>query len=152
MRSRQTRHLQSILRADMTPPTAKLSAKAAAFALSVNRDVERAEEPRQNISPEFNGHQYAIFLLHCDAGIEHALMVQYLYGAYSLGGPHVPPEYHQAVERWQETILGVAKEEIERERADAKKKIVAHQAAAEKDAAAHKQKVQAEASAGDLRV
>ena len=28
MRSRQTRHLQSILRADMTPPTAKLSAKA----------------------------------------------------------------------------------------------------------------------------
>src|ERR1043166_9161995 len=44
--------------------------------------------------------------------IEHALMVQYLYGAYSLGGPHVAPQYQKMVERWQETILGIAKEEM----------------------------------------
>jgi len=94
MRSRQSRHLQSILN-----PAPKLRGAAAMTA-------------QQAISPEFNGHQYAVFLLHVDAGIEHALMVQYLYGAYSLGGPHVAPEHREMVARWQESILGVAKEEM----------------------------------------
>jgi hypothetical protein len=92
MRSRESRHLQSILHASPTERTAAA------------KDFE--------ISPEFNGHQYAIFLLNVDAGIEHALMVQYLYAAYSLGGPHVPPRYRETVKRWQETILGIAKEEM----------------------------------------
>src|SRR5215203_878885 len=39
---------------------------------------------------------WTVFLLHTAAEIEHALMVQYLYAAYSLGetpfrGPNVPP-------------------------------------------------------------
>ena len=39
-------------------------------------------------------------------------MVQYLYAAYSLGGPQVPEVYRDRVRNWQEVILGVAKEEM----------------------------------------
>ena len=46
-----------------------------------------------------------IFLLHTAAEIEHALMAQYLYAAYSL--PDTPP--HQA---WQEVLLAIAREEM----------------------------------------
>ncbi|HET7437118.1 MAG TPA: ferritin-like domain-containing protein [Thermoanaerobaculia bacterium] len=111
MRSRQERHLQSILRNDTTPALQML-AKTSLTAMPFETAPARLSAPQQMISPEFNGHQYAIFLLHVDAGIEHALMVQYLYAAYSMGGPHVPPEHAATVERWQETILGIAKEEM----------------------------------------
>lgn len=60
---------------------------------------------------EFNGHDYAIYLLRIAAEIEHALMVQYLFAAYSFGGPEVPPTQAD-VRAWQETILGIAKEEM----------------------------------------
>lgn len=33
----------------------------------------------------------AIYLLHIAAEVEHALMAQYLYAAYSLGGDHLSP-------------------------------------------------------------
>jgi hypothetical protein len=89
MRLRQLRYLQSIL-----------------------EKPARGEKRPTSIPAEFNGHQYAIFLLHVDACIEHALMVQYLFAAYSLGGPGVAPQYQAMVARWQETILGVAKEEM----------------------------------------
>jgi hypothetical protein len=112
MRSRLSRHLQSVLRADTASPALALTESVVAKGLIAPLAVEREAAPWQAISPEFNGHQYAIFLLHVDAGIEHALMVQYLYAAYSLGGPHVKPQYREMVERWQESILGIAKEEM----------------------------------------
>jgi len=93
MRSRFARHLQSVLR-----PT--------------TRDKARLSAERPPISPELTGHQYAIFLLRVAAGIEHALMAQYLYAAYSLGGPNVAPQHAATVVRWQEVILGIAKEEM----------------------------------------
>lgn len=62
--------------------------------------------------PEFNGHDYAIFLLRVAAEIEHSLMVQYLFTAYSFGGPNVPEDRQADVRAWQETILGIAKEEM----------------------------------------
>lgn len=62
--------------------------------------------------PEFNHLDYVSYLLHIGAEIEHALMVEYLYGAYSLGGPQVPEQHRQAVARWQEIILGISKEEM----------------------------------------
>lgn len=37
---------------------------------------------------EFDPQDYVSFLLYIDAEIEHGLMVQYLYAAYSLGGSH----------------------------------------------------------------
>jgi hypothetical protein len=65
-----------------------------------------------DLPPEFNGRDYAIFLLQVAAEIEHSLLAQYLFAAYSLGGPDVPPERSADVRAWQETILGIAKEEM----------------------------------------
>jgi hypothetical protein len=39
-------------------------------------------------------------------------MVQYLYAAYSIGGHDVPPEKQPEILEWQQTILGIAKEEM----------------------------------------
>jgi hypothetical protein len=39
-------------------------------------------------------------------------MIQYLYAAYSLGGPQVPKVHQEVVIRWQKTVLGMAKEEM----------------------------------------
>ncbi len=55
---------------------------------------------------------HLVMLLHVGAEIEHALMVQYLYAAYSLGGDQVPPEHRAMVARWRHSILAVAKEEM----------------------------------------
>jgi hypothetical protein len=60
---------------------------------------------------------WTVFLLHTAAEIEHALMVQYLYAAYSLAsggppGPGAPPDAAVSVGRWQQTILGIAREEM----------------------------------------
>lgn len=60
----------------------------------------------------FSGHDYAVYLLHIAAEIEHVLMVQYLYAAYSLGGPQVPENRRAEVQRWRDVILDIAKEEM----------------------------------------
>ncbi|WP_160717324.1 ferritin-like domain-containing protein [Chitinophaga solisilvae] len=75
-------------------------------------DAVLDEEPPVTIPPEFNGKDYVTFLLHIDAEIEHGLMLQYLYAAYSLGGSQVPADQRQLVSGWQEIILGIAKEEM----------------------------------------
>ncbi|HEY0071900.1 MAG TPA: ferritin-like protein [Chloroflexia bacterium] len=55
----------------------------------------------------------AVFLLHTGAEIEHALLVQYLYAAYSLKSPkEVPPEHAAKVRAWKKTLLGIAREEM----------------------------------------
>jgi hypothetical protein len=51
-------------------------------------------------------------LLHIAAEIEHSLMVQYLYAAYSLGGEQVPRGRREMVRCWREDILAVAREEM----------------------------------------
>jgi hypothetical protein len=71
MRSRFARHLPSALRHATT------------------KRASLVTEP-PSVSPELDGHQYAIFLLQVAARLEHALMVQYLYAAYSLGGTRRP--------------------------------------------------------------
>ena len=60
---------------------------------------------------------WTVFLLHTAAEIEHALLVQYLYAAYSLRdgnfqGPNVPTNALTLVQGWRETIVGVAREEM----------------------------------------
>src|SRR5260221_10124422 len=62
--------------------------------------------------PELSWHDTAVYLLHVAAEIEHALMVQYLYAAYSVGGPGVGGELHERARAWREVILGIAKEEM----------------------------------------
>lgn len=55
---------------------------------------------------------FLIMLLQIGAELEHALMVQYLYAGYSLGGERVAPEHQTVVREWQESILTVAREEM----------------------------------------
>jgi hypothetical protein len=60
---------------------------------------------------------WTVFLLHTAAEVEHALMVQYLYAAYSLGeapfqGPNVPTSAQGLVASWRGTIVSVAREEM----------------------------------------
>ncbi len=62
--------------------------------------------------PGFSAHDYVVFLLTIGAELEHSLMVQYLYAAYSLGGPQVPEEHRETVRGWQDAILSIAKEEM----------------------------------------
>jgi hypothetical protein len=54
----------------------------------------------------------AIFLLHIGAEIEHSLMVQYLYAAYSLDGDSATGVEREKVRLWQRQILEIAREEM----------------------------------------
>jgi hypothetical protein len=69
-------------------------------------------EPALTQRPDMSSHDYLISLLHLGSSLEHALMVQYLYAAYSLGGDQVPQERRSMVQGWQDTILAVAREEM----------------------------------------
>ena len=56
--------------------------------------------------PELSWHEYIIFLLQLGASVEHALMVQYLYAAYSLRADRPPAG------EWRESLLLIAREEM----------------------------------------
>lgn len=121
MRPRISRHLGPVLTDVVTEAPSRET-----FALS--RTLRGAASPRLarggpaalvrdiaepvSVPPEFNGRDYAIFLLRIAAEVEHSLMVQYMFSAYSLGGPRVPEDKQVEVRAWQETILGIAKEEM----------------------------------------
>jgi len=70
------------------------------------------QPPAVDLPLELDWHDYTVLLLHTASEIEHSLMVQYLFAAYSLGGPQVPDGLTESVRRWQEVILGIAKEEM----------------------------------------
>ena len=100
MRSRITRHLWPVL-GEPVP---------------VRRQPDGAPAP-ETVAPEtppleLSGRDYAISLLRLAAEIEHGLMVQYLFAAYSLDPPGAPAAQRPMVRRWQEAILGIAKEEM----------------------------------------
>ena len=78
MRSQINRHLASLFAMDIPYPSlARLHLTSAS-----------ATEPlRLGLPREISWRDYAVYLLHVAAEIEHSLMVQYLYAAYSLGGP-----------------------------------------------------------------
>jgi rubrerythrin len=61
---------------------------------------------------EMTWRDYVIMLLHVGAELEHGLMVQYLYAAYSLGGDHLSHADQAEVRKWQDLILTVAREEM----------------------------------------
>ena len=63
-------------------------------------------------NPPLSPHDEAIFFLHIASEVEHALMVQYLYAAFSLGGRDVPNDKKEAVNKWRKEILGIAREEM----------------------------------------
>ncbi|MEU9128460.1 ferritin-like protein [Kitasatospora sp. NPDC048540] len=133
MRSRITRHLGSVLPELLTvPPTAPggiLGGPATPGTLTpiptdpgpdagttgvgtTEAGSDGTADRVPVLPPEFNWRDYTVMLLHIAAEIEHSLMVQYLFAAYSLGGPDVPDRLRAQVRRWQEIILGIAKEEM----------------------------------------
>ncbi len=62
--------------------------------------------------PDRTWRDHLLTLLHVAAELEHCLMVQYLYAAYSLGGVNVPADLRVRVQHWQNLILTVAREEM----------------------------------------
>lgn len=73
--------------------------------------------------PELTARDEAIFLLHTAAEIEHALMIQYLFAAYSLKAANNPedipedkgrltPDQQTLVNRWHREIIKIAAEEM----------------------------------------
>lgn len=88
--------------------------KASTFVFSPEKTVAQqvAPETKFHVPTEFNGKDYLTMLLQIDAEIEHGLMLQYLYAAYSLGGDQVPETHRETVRTWQTIILGIAKEEM----------------------------------------
>ena len=125
MRARVSRHLDSVLtQASSLAPTGVQRAHVRALDDLVPSDGSRpdlaarlvdrrgTDADQIRVPPEFNGRDYVIFLLRTAAEVEHSLMAQYLFAAYSLGGPAVPGDLESEVRSWQETILGIAKEEM----------------------------------------
>jgi hypothetical protein len=65
------------------------------------------------VEPALPPRAEAIFLLHAVAEVEHALMVQYLYAAYSLHtASEVPSSLATVVDDCREVVLGIAREEM----------------------------------------
>jgi hypothetical protein len=100
MRTRVTRHLGA------------LSPRQTAGLRLMALPTAARTQPPIDLPEEFSWHDYAVFLLSMAAEIEHSLMVQYLYAAYSPGGPQVPQDQRDKVLEWQQVVLGIAKEEM----------------------------------------
>jgi ferritin-like protein len=63
--------------------------------------------------PPLAPHDQAVFLLNIAAEVEHALMVQYLFAAYSLRDPsQFTPKKASLVHAWRGAIATVAREEM----------------------------------------
>jgi rubrerythrin len=101
--------MRSSLRRHLVPATTAVPAANLLLAKGRAAAVEAPPIPRP---AEMSWHDTAVYLLHVASEIEHALMVQYLYAAYSLGGANVPQETHEKARAWREVILGIAKEEM----------------------------------------
>ena len=62
--------------------------------------------------PGMTWHDHLVMLLQTGAEIEHAVMVEYLYAAYSLGGEQVPERHRAMVKRWRDSLMAIAREEM----------------------------------------
>lgn len=117
MRSSMQRHLSFLLDQANPEKRAVTGLRAAAFFdgdTIGGRESLASEDIMAGplIPPEFNPKDWLTYMIHIDAELEHSLMVQYLYAAYSLGGDHIPAEHQAMVKSWQEIIMGIAKEEM----------------------------------------
>jgi hypothetical protein len=54
----------------------------------------------------------AIYRLRVGAEIDHALMVQCLFAAFSLEGPHLTEPQQRQARQWHDVIVGIAREEM----------------------------------------
>lgn len=77
-----------------------------------SRIVEVTDPVYGNKRPDMSWRDHLIMLLTSGAEVEHALMVQYLYAAYSINGDQPTEELRTLVEGWRASILSVAREEM----------------------------------------
>lgn len=76
------------------------------FAYKTSRTwKERSHKWKPLHNPPLSPHDSAIFFLHIASEVEHALMVQYLYAAFSLGGKQVPEDKKELVNEWRVKFL-----------------------------------------------
>jgi hypothetical protein len=75
-------------------------------------DGELDIRPLPDKPDEMTWRDYLIMLLHIGAELEHGLMVQYLYAAYSLDDQTGPAARRRKVAEWRNALLIVAKEEM----------------------------------------
>src|SRR5918998_2799309 len=95
------RHHVNVLFRGGDPAVSRATAGAAA-------PVATAEDQLTlEVVPPMSPRDEAIFLLHTAAEIEHVLMAQYLYAAWSL-----PLDGPAVVQRWRRDILQIAREEM----------------------------------------
>jgi hypothetical protein len=76
------------------------------------RIVEVTDPVYSKKRPDMSWRDHLIMLLTSGAEVEHALMVQYLYAAYSINGDQPTAERRALVEGWRASILSVAREEM----------------------------------------
>ncbi|MDE2600921.1 MAG: hypothetical protein KGL62_00990 [Bradyrhizobium sp.] len=62
--------------------------------------------------PDMSWRDHLVMLLTSGAEVEHALMVQYLFAAYSINSDQPTEELRALVEGWRASILSVAREEM----------------------------------------
>ena len=80
---------------------------------SVGPPLHAGKPPGHNLSSSAKHCAHLIQQLRVAASVEHALMVQYLFAAYSLGGEHLKNDGdREMVAGWKILILNVAKEEM----------------------------------------
>lgn len=95
------------------------TAPARALRMDTSRVVAASEaEGPERQSPhlpekpeEMSWSDYLVMLLHIAAELEHALMVEYLYAAYSLGGSGVGA-HTDVVRGWHDELVTIAREEM----------------------------------------
>src|SRR5262245_50840650 len=70
------------------------------------RALRRLAPHQEELADGFTWHGYLVQLLHIASSIEHALMVQYLYAAYSLyENPELTPHEQKKVAQWRNLVL-----------------------------------------------
>jgi hypothetical protein len=90
--------------ANRTKPKARPPARGGAAANSA---------PLHNYQrPDMSPRDHLVMMLTAGAEVEHALMVQYLYAAYSIDADQPSAELRAMVEGWRASILSVAREEM----------------------------------------
>lgn len=103
-------HKRSLIWTPNTRADIRVRALAAAHGVARPPGTPEAVLPRHDTP--LTGRDEAIFLLHIAAEIEHSLMVQYLYAAYSLDTSGAPADLRDTVLAWQHGILDIAREEM----------------------------------------
>jgi len=89
------------------------------FSIGWPEKVSQTGEPPVGLSKSLHETwlDHLTLLLHAAAGVEHELMVQYLYSAYSLGLDQVPADQRNddqslLIQLWRRNLLAIAKEEM----------------------------------------